>query len=312
MIAFAKMHGCGNDFVVVRESDIGRFDGDPARDPAWRLDPSDLARRVCDRRFGIGADGLLAYGARPVAADGHEHVRMHYWNADGGRAEMCGNGARCVVRLAWERGDCGLHPVLDTDAGPRPAHVRDDNGAISIEIDMGRAIWEPESVPVRAPAPMVLVPLQVAGVELQVSAVSMGNPHAVVFVPDRDALMQVPLSDWGPALATHALFPRGANADFATASASDLHLRVWERGSGATLACGTATCATLAAARRAGFLSQPRARVHQPGGTVEVWEAGDGHLWLAGPAVHVADGVLVPAWLAGAATATPPVRHPAS
>ena len=306
MIAFAKMHGCGNDFVVVREGDLAALDSDPGRDPAWRFDPGAFARRVCDRRFGIGGDGLLAYAPRPVAEDGHEHVRMHYWNSDGGRAEMCGNGARCVVRLAWERGDCGPNPVLDTDAGPRPAHVRNESGAITIEIDMGRAIWDPDSVPVRAPAPMVLVPLQVAGVELQVSAVSMGNPHAVVFVHDPDALARVPLGEWGPALATHALFPHGANADFAAADGADLHLRVWERGAGATLACGTATCATVAAARRAGFLSQARARVHQPGGSVEVWEAADGHLWMAGPAVHVADGIFASEWYAAPA---PP--HPA-
>jgi len=298
MTAFTKMHGCGNDFVVMREADLAGVHTDPGADPeTWRLEPSALARRVCDRRFGIGADGLLVYGPRSTH-DGSEHVRMHYWNADGSRAEMCGNGARCVVRLAWERGESGAAPTLDTDAGPRPARVRHERDDVVIEIDMGRAHWDPDVVPVRAPAPMVLVPVRLGEVELQVSAVSMGNPHAVVFVPDRDALARVPLGDWGAALSGHAIFPRGANADFAAVEAGEVHLRVWERGVGATLACGTATCATLAAARRAGFLDRTRARVHQPGGSVEVWEEADGHLWMAGPAVRVADGALTPEWLA--------------
>jgi diaminopimelate epimerase len=297
MIAFAKMHGCGNDFVVLREADLGDAP-DGGRDPAWRLEPADLARRLCDRRFGLGADGLLAYGPRRTA-DGSSRLRMHYWNADGSRAEMCGNGARCVVRLAWERGESAAALVLDTDAGERPARVRADGGTVTIEIDMGRAVWDPDQVPVRAPAPMVLVLVRLHDdVELQVTAVSMGNPHAVVFVADRDALARVPLADWGPALGSHPLFPHGANADFAVATNGDLHLRVWERGVGSTLACGTATCATLAAARRAGFLAGARARVHQPGGAVDVWEAADGHLWMAGPAVRVADGTLAPEWLA--------------
>jgi diaminopimelate epimerase len=297
MIAFAKMHGCGNDFVVVRESDLAPA-SDGISDPEWQLDPSLLARRLCDRRFGLGADGLLAYGPRRTS-DGSSRLRMHYWNADGSRAEMCGNGARCVVRLAWERGETEPLLVLDTDAGERPARLRTEGGVVTIEIDMGRAVWDPASVPVRAPAPMVLVPVRLHDdVELQVTAVSMGNPHAVVFVADRDALARVPLADWGAALGSHALFPRGANADFAAVDGGDLHLRVWERGVGATLACGTATCATLAAARRAGFLDRARARVHQPGGTVEVWQAADGHLWMAGPAVRVADGTLAPEWLA--------------
>jgi len=301
MIPFVKMHGCGNDFIVIREAELRTAVAVPAgsgsiETPPWRLDPAHFAARVCDRHFGIGGDGLLVYGPR-AARDGVPRVRMFYWNADGSRAEMCGNGARCVVRLAWERGETGAACVLETDAGDRPAIVRPLAGRPpSIEIDMGPALWEPERVPVRGPGPAVLVPLQVAGRTLQVTAVSMGNPHAVVFVPGRSALAEVPLPILGAALSHHEAFPHGANASFVAVDADGLHLRTWERGAGATLACGTATCAATAAARRAGYLAASRTRVHQAGGAVEVWEAADGHLWMAGPASTVAAGEISDEW----------------
>jgi len=299
MIPFVKMHGCGNDFVLVREADLvspGTAGGAAA--PAWRVDIARFTAALCDRHFGLGADGLLVYGPRP-AHDGMQRLRMFYWNADGSRAEMCGNGARCVVRLAWERGETAATCVLETDAGDRPARVRPLAGhAPAVEIDMGAAVWEPERVPVRGNGPLVLVPMHAAGHTVQVTAVSMGNPHAVVFVADRSALADVPLATLGAALARHAAFPEGANASFVAADADGLHLRTWERGVGATLACGTATCAATAAARRAGYLTASRTRVHQPGGTVDVWEASDGHLWMSGPAVQVAAGEITDEWLA--------------
>lgn len=291
MIPFVKMHGCGNDFVLVRERDLA------GPDRSWNMDIARFAARVCDRHFGLGADGLLVYGPRP-ARDGVPRVRMYYWNADGSRAEMCGNGARCVVRLAWERGEAAAVCVLETDAGDRPARVRPLAGQPpGIEIDMGAPVWDPERVPVRGNAPAVLVPMQAAGRTVQVTAVSMGNPHAVVFVPDRAALAEVPLATLGAALSSHEAFPHGANASFVAADSDGLHLRTWERGVGATLACGTATCAATAAARRAGYLTAQRTHVHQRGGTVEVWEDTAGHLWMAGPAVHVATGEITSEWL---------------
>lgn len=289
MIPFVKMHGCGNDFLIVREADV--LEGDP-ESGRWRFDPQVLARRGCERHFGLGADGLLVYGPRP-AQDGVPRVRMRYWNADGSRAAMCGNGARCVARLAVERGEVEPPLVLDTDAGPRPARVvRRDGQIATVEIDMGPPGWEPDVVPVLAPGPLVAAPLRVGERELVVTALSMGNPHAMVVVADRAALAAVRLEEEGRALSQHDVFPAGANASFVAVESGALHLRVWERGVGPTLACGTATCAAFATARRLGLLAATRAAVHVPGGTVEVNQDGAGHLWLSGPAVYIAQGSL--------------------
>ena len=296
MIPFVKMHGCGNDFILVRERDLVRnpdaaADAGPDRDD-WIVPPGELARRVCDRHFGLGADGLLVYGPRP-SRDGMSRLRMFYWNADGSRAAMCGNGARCIVRLACERGEARAPLVLETDAGPRPADVRLEDGRVAaVEIDMGLPAWSPEDVPVRGGVGLVEAPVQVAGEPHAVTALSMGNPHAIVFVGDPAALAATPLESVGRSLSEHALFPQGANASFATVTGAELHVRTWERGSGATLACGTATCAAFAAAQRTGRLVTSKATVHLPGGLVEVERTADGHLWLRGPAEYVAEGTL--------------------
>jgi diaminopimelate epimerase len=224
---------------------------------------------------------------------------MLYWNADGSRAEMCGNGARCIVRLAYERGEAGSPLQLDTDAGPRRAAVVLRDGRVAaVAVDLGPPAWTPAEIPVRSVASVVEAPVQVGGVRLPVTALSMGNPHAIVFVDDPAALAATPLDTLGRELATHASFPHGANASFVAVSGTALHVRTWERGSGPTLACGTATCAAFAAAQRTGRLAGSRAVVHLPGGSVEVERSDDGHLWLRGPAEYVAEGTLAPELLA--------------
>jgi len=288
---FVKMHGCGNDFIVLRESDLIAPDATLPSDPAhWRAEPAALARRICDRHFGIGADGILVYGPRPPQAD-VPRLRMYYWNADGSRAEMCGNGARCVIRLAHDRAETASPLVLETDAGTHAARFipgRELGSLPSVEIDMGAPEWSGASLPQSPPG--AAQRLGVGARDLDVHAVSMGNPHAIVLVADQSALAAIPLADWGRQLSEHPAFPAGANASFVAASDGALHLRVWERGAGATLACGTATCAAYAIASRAGRIGGGRIPVHVPGGSVEVWEDADGHLWLAGPAEYVARG----------------------
>jgi diaminopimelate epimerase len=282
MIPFLKMHGCGNDFVVLRHPDFTAA--------ALPLAPPELARRVCDRHYGIGADGLLIYEVL-----GPERLRMHYWNADGSRAEMCGNGARCVIRAACEGDGLRSQLTLVTDAGEHRAECGPGRAALS----MGTPRWDAAAIPARPPAGDAAWTVLSGGERWSVHAVGMGNPHAIVFVPDRDALQQVALATTGRALSEHAAFPAGANASFVAVENGALHLRVWERGAGATLACGTASCAALAVAVRTGRVASPRAAVHLPGGTVEVWQDVDGTLWLAGPAAIIATGTLHPELLAG-------------
>jgi diaminopimelate epimerase len=195
--------------------------------------------------------------------------------------------------LAFDRSEIPAALVLETDAGPRPARVSQAGGRVTaVEIDMGPPAWDPASIPARAREPVIDARVTLWGADLDVTAVSMGNPHAVVFVPDPEALHALDLSHIGRALAEHALFQRGANASFVAVDGGSLHVRTYERGVGPTLACGTATCAAFAAARRSERLRGDAAHVHVPGGTVEVRQAADGHLWLRGPAAYVAEGVL--------------------
>ncbi len=281
MIPFVKMHGCGNDFVVVRDADLEGLNLE-ARAHA------DFVRAVCDRHFGVGADGLLAYGS----GRGGDRLRMRYWNRDGTRAEMCGNGARCVVRLGFERGETTSPLKLETDTGTLDASVEVRDDVYMVEIRMERVRWDAASVGMDAEGELVDAPLRMHDTELRVTALSVGNPHAVVFVRDAEALRALPLETLGAALATHPRFRHGANASFVFPEAETLRVRVWERGSGATLACGTAACAVVAAAARLGHLDAPRARVRLPGGEVEVRLDAEGHAWLRGPAVRVAEGRL--------------------
>jgi diaminopimelate epimerase len=286
---FRKMHGCGNDFVVLQAASLEALQQHPDALSAF-------VQRVCDRHYGVGADGLLAWEAQSRAAG--LHIRMHYWNADGSRAEMCGNGARCVVRDAWEDAGEPQGPVqLQTDNGVRSARIAGRGNDCIVAVDMGVAEWHADRVPFLGAAPAVDVPLEVGGRTWAVSALSMGNPHAIVFVEVRAALDAIDLQEHGEPLATHQRFPRGANASFVFVDDDTLHLRVWERGVGPTLACGTASCAAVAAARRVGRLSATEAFVQLPGGQVQVHETADAHLWLSGPAVLVARGTLGTDWL---------------
>ena len=287
---FRKMEGCGNDFVVLQAASIASIQNDPA---AF----NEFVRRICDRHYGVGGDGLLAWESQQN--DAGLHIRMHYWNADGSRAEMCGNGARCVVRDAWEHAGQPPGPVLlQTDNGVRPVRINGSGNQCMVAVDMGAAEWQPEKVPFRAEQPAVDIDMQLPGLANGVSALSMGNPHAIVFIEESAHFASLDLKKLGEPLATHARFPRGANASFVHVEGDTLHLRVWERGVGPTLACGTASCAALAAARRTGRVNLEQVTVQLPGGSVQVREDSDGHLWLEGPATLVANGSLSSDWLA--------------
>jgi diaminopimelate epimerase len=263
-IAFTKMHGVGNDFVV--------FDSPPDS----VLEPASL-KALADRRTGVGFDQALILEP-PRRAGTAVYYRV--FNADGDEVEQCGNGARCIAALLHRRGRTrGGRVTLESPAGVVEAEV---TGAASVAVDMGVPDFDPRSLPFEAPAEADLYALEVGGRTLEIGAVSLGNPHAVLTVPAVDA---APVATLGPAIERHTRFPRRVNAGFLEiVDRTRLKLRVYERGAGETLACGTGACAAAAVARRRGLI-EPEVRVGMRGGELRVNWAGPGaHIRLSGPA----------------------------
>jgi diaminopimelate epimerase len=272
-LRFTKMHGLGNDYVYVNTF-VERV-----------ADPAELSRRISDRHRGAGSDGLILIGPPDAGVDAH--VRMRMFNADGSESEMCGNGVRCVAKYAYERGLAKANPVraLELAKGPSGAEK-----VVRIRVDMGAPILSPEKIPVNLPgARIIRAPITVEGRSLEMTCVSMGNPHAVIFVDD---LSSVPLATWGPAIENHPLFPQRVNAHFVQIrSRTHVDMVTWERGSGATQACGTGACAVCVA----GVLTEQTARritAKLPGGELELeWDAATDHVFKTGPATEVYDGI---------------------
>ena len=263
-VEFTKMHGVGNDFVV--------FD---APIPDALLDPARL-RALADRRTGIGFDQALLLDA-PRRVDSAAHYRV--FNADGAEVEQCGNGARCIAALLERRGlarDGAL--TLESAAGVIRARLAVD-GAVSV--DLGVPDFNPRSLPFDAPAEADSYALEVAGQRLEIMVVSLGNPHAVVAVASVD---DVPVATLGPLIERHPRFPKRVNTGFLEiVSRGEVRLRVYERGAGETLSCGTGACAAVAVAGRRGWLDG-RVRVSVRGGELRVnWGGVGEHIWLTGP-----------------------------
>ena len=271
---FTKMHGLGNDYVYVD------CFGQP--EPA---DPAALARAVSDRHCGIGSDGLILV-CRSTVAD----ARMRMFNADGSESEMCGNGIRCVAKLVRDHGLSDADPLrIETGNGVLALGLAlDDGGKVSqVRVDMGEPILEAERIPVALPGPRVVdAPSPLPG--LAMTCVSMGNPHAVLFVEDA---AKVPLAEWGPRLETHPLFPRRANIHFVqVVSNGEAIMRTWERGSGITMACGTGACAVAVAAVLTGRAGRSLL-AHLPGGDLRLeWDEATNHVFMTGPATEVFSG----------------------
>ena len=280
-LAFTKMHGCGNDYVYVVAARLR---------PA---DPAALARRVSDRRCGIGGDGLIMLCPSTTA-----DVRMEMYNADGSRGEMCGNGIRCVARLHYELSGGRKNPiVVDTDCGPKSIALKLEGGrAVGATVDMGAPILEGREIPVDRDGRVIDFPLEVGGREYRITAVSMGNPHCVVFVEDDGVfgLDDAEFARLGRQFEHHPFFPRRVNTEFILpVSRNRLKMRVWERGSGETLACGTGACAAQVAAVLTDRADRS-ATVELRGGNLEIeWrECGPeaGHVFMTGEAVEVFTG----------------------
>lgn len=276
-LAFTKMHGCGNDFIVI-DDPSGSVD----------LDPSTVAL-LCDRHFGIGADGMIL--VRPATDPEADHF-MLYINADGSLAEMCGNGIRVFAKYLSDTGRVKNGRLsVQTLGGIKTIDVIPDaHGAFALaRVDMGAPVLIPSRIPTTLPGNPVIDAHVVTGAgEADVTCVSMGNPHAVMWVDDVD---EAPVTTLGPAIEALQVFPRATNVEFAQVDGpSHIRLRVWERGVGETLACGTGACATLVAAvltERCGR----SALIELPGGELRIEWPQDGHVFMTGPAQTVFEGV---------------------
>jgi diaminopimelate epimerase len=280
-LRFAKYHGTGNDFVMIQDIE-----------DEVELTP-ELVAGLCDRHRGIGADGVIRI-ARSDAAD----FFMDYRNADGQVAEMCGNGVRCLAKYAYDRGLTDRTELdVDTRAGVKHLVLTVDGGRVAaVRVDMGPPSFGRGSIPMAGPAEETFVARRFSddGREYTATALSMGNPHLVLF--GVDDLASVDLRRVGPRLEHHRSFPEGTNVEFVTVRHGVVEVRVWERGSGATMACGTGACASLVAATLSGLVDR-RATVRFPGGDLEVEWAADDRVYLTGPATPVFDGRVDAAWV---------------
>lgn len=272
---FTKMHGCGNDYVYINcfEEKIEN--------------PTELAIKVSNRHFGVGSDGLIL-----ICPSDKADFRMDMYNADGSQSEMCGNGIRCVGKYVYDYGLTNKDEVsVETLAGIKYLKFQIEDGKVKmITVDMG----EPELIAANVPViskneKAIDEEIIVDGVAYYMTCVSMGNPHSVVFV---DSTSEFPLEEIGPKFESHERFPRRVNAEFVQVlSENEVNMRVWERGTGETLACGTGTCATAVACILNGK-TKDEVKVHLLGGDLIIkWDRDTNHIYMTGPAEVVFDGV---------------------
>lgn len=269
-LKFTKMHGLGNDFVVL--------DG---INQTINLEKQQI-RRLADRHFGIGCDQLLLV----EKAEGSADFRYRIFNADGGEVEQCGNGARCFVRYVHEHGLTHKNEIrIETLSGVISPKL-EVNGDVTV--NMGKPVFEPEQIPFVAEKSELIYPLEVQGRLITISALSMGNPHAVLVVRDVDT---APVEVDGALIEKHPRFPKKVNVGFMQViDRSHIKLRVFERGAGETLACGTGACAAVVAGMRLGLLD-PQVTVSTRGGELTInWQGNDEPVWMTGPAVTVFEG----------------------
>ncbi|HIK37148.1 MAG: diaminopimelate epimerase [Geminocystis sp.] len=275
-LKFSKYHGLGNDFILI----------DNRHQSQLLISPEEVVR-LCERHFGVGADGVILV---LQGQDGCDYT-MRIFNADGSEAEMCGNGIRCFARFVSElegKEEVGRTYRIKTLAGVISPTLM-GNG--QVKVDMGQPQLEAEKIPTtlgERGKPVVSVPLVVTHQEYSVTCVSMGNPHCVIFVDD---LLTIRLEEIGPLLETHPAFPQKTNVEFVQpVNANHLKMRVWERGAGITLACGTGACATLVAGVLNNLCNRT-ATVELPGGSLQIeWNPQDNHVYMTGPATKVFSG----------------------
>jgi diaminopimelate epimerase len=274
---FTKMHGLGNDFIVV------------AGETALPDNAAELAVRLCNRFFGIGADGLVY-----ILPSDNADFRMRIINSDGSEAEQCGNAIRCVAKYVYDTGLVGKTELtIETlGAGVQPVRLSIEAGKVAqVTVDMGEPILNGLDVPTTIDAnPVLGHTVEVEGREFKFTAVSMGNPHCVIYVDDA---VGFDLAAWGPKLEKHPLFPRKINVEFATVNSREqVDMRVWERGAGPTLACGTGACATLVSSVLNGLTGR-EATISLAGGDLRIaWNEDNNRIYMTGPAAFVFSGTL--------------------
>ncbi len=278
MLKFTKMHGCGNDYIYI--------DGARERIPAEQK--PGLVRRLSDRHFGIGGDGVIFINPSDQA-----DFEMEMYNMDGTRAEMCGNGIRCVAKYVYDKGLTDQTQISVISAGRikyLDLHVENDRVS-TVKVNMGEPILKACEIPVLAEeekGEVIAEPIELEGKTYRMTCVSMGNPHAVVFVED---VQDFPLEQVGPGLEKHPRFPKRVNAEFVKILDEEtIEMRVWERGTGETLACGTGACAAAVACSLNG-LTKDTVTVKLLGGTLQIqWNKAENRVYMTGPATTVFEG----------------------
>ena len=271
---FTKLHGCGNGYIYVNLFE------------ETLENPAEMSIKVSDHHFGIGSDGLITIGPSEIA-----DFTMHIYNADGSEAEMCGNGVRCVGKYVYDHGLTDKERItVETGAGIKILDLNVENGKVAtVRVDMGEPIFAPAEIPVIAEGtPVLNEPILVGNKEWKMTCVSMGNPHAVVFVDD---VKNFELEKYGPLFENHERFPKRTNTEFVNVvSPTEAYMRVWERGSAETWACGTGTCATVVACILNG-LTERKVLVHLLGGDLVIeWDEETNHVFMTGPATEVFSG----------------------
>lgn len=277
MIKFTKMHGLGNDYVYM----------DAINQKIENRE--ELAKRVSDRHFGIGSDGLILICESKIA-----DFRMQMFNSDGTEAEMCGNGIRCVGKFVYDKGLTNKETVtIETLAGIKTLQLNVENGKVkTVKVDMGEPILEPEKIPVKSKEnPVKNLELEVEDKKLKFTCVSMGNPHAITFI--REDVKTFDISKYGKKVEVDKVFPKRTNVEFINIEdKNNTKMRVWERGAGETLACGTGACASVVASHING-LTDRIVNVELLGGTLNIeWNKENNHIYMTGPAETVFEGVL--------------------
>ena len=271
---FTKMHGIGNDYVYVNcfEESV--------------KNPAEVSKFVSDRHFGIGSDGLILISPSAIA-----DFRMNIYNADGSQAEMCGNGIRCVAKYVYDYGLTDKTEIsVETLAGIKYLRLQVENGKVaSVEVNMGAPILEPKEIPVAVEeSPVVNVPVEVKGKIYHMTCVSMGNPHAIIFMNN---VKDLDIAAIGPYFEHHTVFPKRTNTEFVEVlDRNTVNMRVWERGSDETLACGTGACATTVACIL-NDKTENEVTVHLLGGDLKIrWDREANQVYMTGPATVVFDG----------------------